>query len=636
MDQTRDAVVFFDLGDTLASARLNPAGDRLISLDVYPYARTVLEELSAAGLRLGIISNTGQETAADMQRLLTAGGIYERFDPALLIYSSEVGLTKNSPAIFELAARRAGAGDTPARCLYVGEDALERRFAREAGMCPVPHPLLVREVLAGQRLRYLRVHLAANQDRQTWGETLSAEGLVPMYVDGEGGGAVWGIASTRTMLVFADRGLTVDALGGEDLPLETDVYLLRDHRSPAAGFMDQAGQAAGLLAAPDRDAIVLAANARALYVALPAGDSIDRYHFGGARHGHTVKLLPSPTLLDPATVPAAAAMLTEAAEPALSPAELTVLGTIDAAGLREQVRRYSGDVPLRPNLDRRIRSRHIEHPDNSLAVLELASDLADVGGGAYRVLLHRFTDGVRPLMNVEATLDGESPELVLVTAHLDSTAKGQPPFTASQDPAPGADDDASGVAAVLITARVLAQLAGQRRPKRSLRLVLFNAEEVGLVGSEKYAADQKKIGAAIAGVYQMDMIGYNSAPPPTCEVHAGYSPNPVVEEASVQLATRLQRMAVIVSPGLREPQLYRSPEDRDKAEGRSDHTSFHANGYAACVLSEDFFAGPSADAPQDSNPHYHRRTDTVAQIDFEFAANLARAVTAAAWVTANV
>jgi leucyl aminopeptidase len=59
---------------------------------------------------------------------------------------------------------------------------------------------------------------------------------------------------------------------------------------------------------------------------------------------------------------------------------------------------------------------------------------------------------------VEATLNGESPDLV-VTAHLDSTAKGQPPFSAEQDPAPGADDDASGMAAVLTAAWVLQQLA---------------------------------------------------------------------------------------------------------------------------------------------------------------------------------
>jgi leucyl aminopeptidase len=157
MAQTKDSVVFFDIGDTLASARLSPTNNRVVGLDVYPYAKALLQELSAEGLGLGIISNTGQETSADMRRLLSAGGIYEYFDPTLLIYSSEVGLTKNSRAIFDEASRRAAATNDPAQCLYVGEDALERRFARQAGMRAVPHPLLVREVLAGQRMRYLRV-----------------------------------------------------------------------------------------------------------------------------------------------------------------------------------------------------------------------------------------------------------------------------------------------------------------------------------------------------------------------------------------------------------------------------------------------------------------------------------------------
>jgi Zn-dependent M28 family amino/carboxypeptidase len=54
-----------------------------------------------------------------------------------------------------------------------------------------------------------------------------------------------------------------------------------------------------------------------------------------------------------------------------------------------------------------------------------------------------------PLHNVEAELPGLSPELVLITAHLDSTAANDPDYDERHAPAPGADDDASGVAAVL-------------------------------------------------------------------------------------------------------------------------------------------------------------------------------------------
>jgi bacterial leucyl aminopeptidase len=54
----------------------------------------------------------------------------------------------------------------------------------------------------------------------------------------------------------------------------------------------------------------------------------------------------------------------------------------------------------------------------------------------------------------------------------------------------------------------------------------------------------------------------------------------------------------------------------------------------ACLASEDFFAGPGPGAPQaDPNPNYHRPADTV--VNFDYAADIARAVIAAAWVAAT-
>jgi leucyl aminopeptidase len=92
------------------------------------------------------------------------------------------------------------------------------------------------------------------------------------------------------------------------------------------------------------------------------------------------------------------------------------------------------------------------------------------------------------LYNVLAKLPGESSaELVLVTAQLDSTVAFILPYDASQDPTPGANDDGSGVAAVLASVTALHNLATARKPKQSLRFVLFNAEKHGLVDSKAYA-----------------------------------------------------------------------------------------------------------------------------------------------------
>jgi bacterial leucyl aminopeptidase len=126
-------VIFFDIGNTLAVARVNSAG-RLVSLEPLPGAIDALRRFKHAGYRLGIISNTGDETSATLQKVMTAGGLYSFFEPApeLLIYSSDVHLTKNSPEIFLLASERAAA--PPAHCLFVGEDQRERDFAAEAGL----------------------------------------------------------------------------------------------------------------------------------------------------------------------------------------------------------------------------------------------------------------------------------------------------------------------------------------------------------------------------------------------------------------------------------------------------------------------------------------------------------------------
>ena len=88
------------------------------------------------------------------------------------------------------------------------------------------------------------------------------------------------------------------------------------------------------------------------------------------------------------------------------------------------------------------------------------------------------------------------------------TTAGRPrAYDPATDPAPGADDDGSGAAAVLAAAQCLRELldAGNT-PTRTMRFVLFNAEEQGLVGSKVYARAAAAAGDRIAGVLQMDMI----------------------------------------------------------------------------------------------------------------------------------
>ncbi len=82
-----------------------------------------------------------------------------------------------------------------------------------------------------------------------------------------------------------------------------------------------------------------------------------------------------------------------------------------------------------------------------------------------------------PQKSVVMTIPGttRASEVIVIGAHLDSIA-----ITGDPRNAPGADDDASGIATLTEVARVL--LAGDYRPARTIQLMAYAAEEVGLRG----------------------------------------------------------------------------------------------------------------------------------------------------------
>ncbi len=380
---------------------------------------------------------------------------------------------------------------------------------------------------------------------------------------------------------------------------------------------------------------VLASTQEGLLVAVAAGSSVESYHFSGAQHGHNLKLVPSAALLEKFDDRAGLAPARLAAV-AITPAEKEILDSrVQAQHLTGHVERYTGAQPSGAN-GVVISSRHIHHPDNTVAVTTLVDDLERIGAGRFAVHRHRFTHEGQPLENVEAELPGTGLDgVVLVTAHMDSTGARQAGYQPALDPAPGADDDASGVAGVLAAADTIAALdATLRVPRRTVRFVLFNAEEHGLVGSHAYARDQAVLGTPIVAVFQLDMIGYDALPERTFELHAGFTPSPAVEARSLALAQMIAELVTQVSPTQPAPQIYPASGESDPAERRSDHYSFQLQGYTACRASEDLFAGPGSGAPPaEMNPKYHLPTDLV--INAGYAADIARLVTAAAWVAAT-
>ena len=136
-------------------------------------------------------------------------------------------------------------------------------------------------------------------------------------------------------------------------------------------------------------------------------------------------------------------------------------------------------------------------------------------GGRLQVTMDEFTQppGERnpapaQLVNVVATLPGVQPEardrIYVVTGHYDSRVSD--PMNATAD-APGANDDASGVAAVLEMARVMSK----QKWDATLVFIAVAGEEQGLYGSTHWARMAKEKKWNIAGMITNDIIGSSHA-----------------------------------------------------------------------------------------------------------------------------
>lgn len=125
---------------------------------------------------------------------------------------------------------------------------------------------------------------------------------------------------------------------------------------------------------------------------------------------------------------------------------------------------------------------------------------------ARRDVTIELVDHGYPQRSVILTIPGttRASEVVVLGGHLDSIS-----FGGKAGRAPGADDDASGIATLTEVARVL--LANDYRPARTIKLIAYAAEEVGLRGSQAVVKDFKKRGIDVVGALQLDMTNYQGS-----------------------------------------------------------------------------------------------------------------------------
>jgi hypothetical protein len=209
----------------------------------------------------------------------------------------------------------------------------------------------------------------------------------------------------------------------------------------------------------------------------------------------------------------------------------------------------------------------------------------------------------------------------LLGAHYDSV-----------DGTVGADDNASGIAVQLETARQLQSLLGKEAPDVGVTFVSFALEEPPVfatryMGSKIYAKKAKKERHAIDGMLCLEMVGYTCARPgcqsypfPLMFMHYPRTGEfiGIVGDFRSRALTRAINLAFRNNPELPVVKLtvplagWMMPAVR-----LSDHASFWDQGFKAVMITDSAFF---------RNPHYHLPSDTMDKLDYRFMAELVKSL----------
>jgi acetylornithine deacetylase/succinyl-diaminopimelate desuccinylase-like protein len=252
---------------------------------------------------------------------------------------------------------------------------------------------------------------------------------------------------------------------------------------------------------------------------------------------------------------------------------------------------------------------------------------------ALKPRLHRRLRGANLIASLPGSGDGPA---VVVGAHLDSVSG-----------SPGADDNASGVAVLLETARLLSEAPVPPH----VVLAVFDMEELGLIGARQAARELGRRGG-VRGMICLESVGYFVDDPGTQRLPPGFER--IFPEASAEVragsyrgdftlvvhrrssagaAEEWKRAAAAASPAvpgllLRDPRpdglwglLIGLAVPPTGHLGRSDHAPFWNRRIPALMLT---------DTANFRNPHYHQSTDLPRTLDYERLAAVTAATAAAA------
>ncbi len=276
-----------------------------------------------------------------------------------------------------------------------------------------------------------------------------------------------------------------------------------------------------------------------------------------------------------------------------------IIDEVDLDSLTQTVRELTGEVAV--EVDGReyyIRERDRSDPGNDIAASYIKLRLQDYG---LDVVEQRPSGTCR---NIVATQPGTRypDRMYIICAHYDSR---------SYDTlAPGADDNASGVAAVMETARLLSRFESDY----TIVYIMFDEEEYGIVGSRYYATWAADNAQQIEGVVNIDMIGWDSNDDGvflinTQELGSSMTLTDVVIEVNDEYDIGLTPQ--VVNPGF-----------------GSDNLPFWANGFGAIGMEEDYF--------NDWNDYYHTTDDALDKFNLSYFLRCSRLIVGTAAQLAGI
>ena len=254
-----------------------------------------------------------------------------------------------------------------------------------------------------------------------------------------------------------------------------------------------------------------------------------------------------------------------------------------------------------------------EHNQFRFAELEASARYIErtFEGYGYRVQVQRIEAPAGEVRNIEVEVKGAAlaSEIIVVGAHYDSVVG-----------AVGANDNGSGVAAVL----ELARLFMEAKPARTLRLVAFVDEEppffkTNQMGSRAYARRSKERGENIVAMFSLETVGYYSDRPgsqrypfplgffyPSTGNFIAFVSNLSSRALLHEVLASFRRHAEFPSESVAAPAFLPGVD-------WSDHWSFWKEGYPALMVTDT--------APY-RYPYYHTVQDTPDKVDYERAARV--------------